>query len=72
MKKSSTAVEDYFEYVIKNSWTWSKLTPEEQKRFINMGVFDEIKGNDETRKLWISTIYESYLTALGYKYNGWR
>ena len=72
MKKCSTAVEDYFENVIKNSWTWNKLTAEEQERFINMDVFDEIKGNDATRKAWISTIYESYLTALGYKYNGWR
>ena len=48
------------------------ITPEEQERFVNMSVFDEIKGNDNTRKAWMGTIYESYLIALGYKYNGWR
>ena len=48
------------------------LTEEEQKRFINMNVFDRIKGNDQTRIEWLNTIYHSYLYALGYKPIGWR
>lgn len=70
--KYSTAVEDYFQSVIKNSWTWEKLTKEEQKRFINMNVFDYIKGHDQTRKEWLHTIYEAFLVALGYDPVGWR
>ena len=32
MAKHTMAVENYFQNVIKKSWTWEKLTEEEQKR----------------------------------------
>lgn len=70
--KYSNVVEDYFQNVIKKSWTWNRLTEEEQKRFIDMDVFDKIKGNDKTRVEWLHTIYHSFLSALGYKPIGWR
>ena len=70
--KYSPVVENYFQTVIKKSWTWSKLTKEEQKRFIDMDVFDKIKGNDKTRIEWLHTIYVSFLSALGYQWSGWR
>ena len=72
MKKYSSVVEDYFQNVIKKSWTWERLTKEEQTRFINMNVFDKIKGNDKTRIEWLQTIYNSFLSALDYKPIGWR
>lgn len=72
MKKYSSVVEDYFQNITKKSWTWERLTIEEQKRFIDMNVFDKIKGNDKTRVEWFNTIYLSYLIALGYKAIGWR
>lgn len=72
MKKYSTVVEDHFQNVIKKSWTWNRLTKEEQKRFVNMNVFDEIKGNDKTRIEWLNTIYESFICALGYEPICWR
>lgn len=71
-QSTSTAVPDYIETVIKKSWTWARLTEEERKRFLSMEVFDEIKGNDRTRIEWLHTIYNAYLTALGYKPIGWR
>lgn len=70
--KYSSVVEDYFQNVIKKSWTWNRLTEEEQKRFIDMNVFDKIKGNDRTRVEWLNTIYHSFLSAFGYKPIGWR
>ena len=72
MKKYSPAVEDYFQNIIKKSWTWQRLTEEERQRFINMRVFDQIKGDDKTRIEWLNTIYTAFLTALGYKWVGWR
>ena len=72
MIKYSSAVEDYFQNVIKKSWTWDRLTEEERRRFIDMNVFDRIKGNNKTRVEWLNTIYESFLSALGYKPIGWR
>lgn len=70
--KYSNAAEDYFQNVIKKSWTWNKLTEEEQRRFVDMNVFDRIKGSDKTRIEWLNTIYHSFLCALGYKPIGWR
>lgn len=72
MTKYSSAVEDYFQNVIKKSWTWGRLTEEERKRFIDMDVFDRIKGNDKTRIEWLNTIYHSFLAALGYEWARWR
>ncbi len=72
MAKHTMAVENYFQNVIKKSWTWERLTEEEQKRFIDMNVFDRIKGNDKTRVEWLNTIYHSFISALGYKPIGWR
>lgn len=72
MAKHTMVVENYFQNIIKKSWTWQKLTEEEQKRFIDMNVFDRIKGNDKTRVEWLNTIYQSFLSALGYKPIGWR
>jgi hypothetical protein len=48
------------------------LTKEEQERFIDMDVFDQIKGDDKTRAEWLHTIYHAFLIALGYKLIGWR
>ena len=70
--KYSNAVENYFQNVIKKSWTWQKLTQEEQQRFIDMDVFDRIKGTDKQRVEWLNTIYTAFLSALGYKPIGWR
>lgn len=70
--KYSNAVENYFQNVIKKSWTWQKLTQEEQQRFIDMDVFDRIKGNDKQRIEWLNTIYTAFLSALDYKPIGWR
>lgn len=70
--KYSNAVENYFQNVIKKSWTWQKLTQEEQQRFIDMDVFDKIKGTDKQRIEWLNTIYTAFLSALGYKPIGWR
>ena len=72
MIKYSSAVEDYFQNVIKKSWTWNRLTEEERRRFVDMDVFDRIKGNNKTRVEWLITIYDSFLSALGYKPIGWR
>lgn len=70
--KHSNAVENYFQNIIKKSWTWAKLTQEEQQRFIDMDVFDKIKGTDKQRVEWLNTIYTAFLSALEYKPIGWR
>ena len=75
-KNASQVVVNYFQDAIKKSWTWNKLTEEEQQRFVDMviedNIFDRIKGKDKTRIEWFNTIYHSFLFALGYKSIGWR
>lgn len=72
MQKYSNAVENYFQDVIKKSWSWERLSTEERQRFMDMNVFDRIKGNDKTRIEWLNTIYQAFLSALDYKPIGWR
>ena len=75
MKKYSSAVEDYLQNVTYKSWTWERMTEDEQRRFKALrecGVFDQIKGNDATRMQWLCTIYTAFLQGLGYDSPNWR
>ena len=72
MVKYSPVVEDYFQTVIKKSWTWDRLTEEERQRFIDMDIFDKIKGTDKQRIELLYTIYQAFLQGVGYKPIGWR
>lgn len=69
--KCSNVVENYFQNVIKKSWTWKRLTEEERQKFVNMDVFERIRGDEQTKIEWLCTIYHSYIEALGYKPIGW-
>ncbi len=66
------ATNEYFQNVIKNSWTWERLTEEEKQRFTNLDIFNEIKGNRDTRERWLFTIYVGFLAGCGYDDFGWR
>ena len=59
-------MDKYFQNVIKNSWTWQRLTEEEKQRFVNLDVFNKIKGNKDTREQWLFTIYVGFLFGLGF------
>lgn len=72
MENKKNVVEDYFQNVIKKSWTWSRLTEEEKQRFNELDVFGKIRGCDKQRIEWLNTIYHSFLAALGYEPIGWR
>lgn len=56
----------YFQNVIKNSWTWERLTEEEKQRFVNLDVFNKIKGNKDAREQWLFTIYAGFLSGVGF------
>ena len=65
-EKIDEVTNKYFQNVIKNSWTWQRLTEEEKQRFVNLDVFNKIKGNKDTREQWLFTIYAGFLSGLGY------
>lgn len=62
----------YFQNVIKNSWTWQRLTKEEKQRFIDLNIFSEIKGNKGIREQWLFTVYAGFLAGCGYDGFRWR
>lgn len=64
-------IEEYFQTIIKKSWTWQRLTEEEKAKFINLN-FDNIKGTKTQRILLFNDIYHAFLTGLGYEPIGWR
>ena len=63
--------ENYFQTVIKKSWTWQKLTKEEKEKFIELN-FDIITGTAKKRKELLNLVYHAFLSGLGYKPIGWR
>ena len=71
-KNVENIVDNYFHNIIKNSWTWSKLTEEEKKRFTNLDVFQDIRGGKDTAEQWFFTIYAGFLAGLGYNGTKWR
>ena len=63
---------DFFETVIIYSWTWKRLTDEEQYKFLNLPVWEHIKGTKKQRLEIFNSIYHAFLVGLGYKSSGWR
>lgn len=63
---------DYIE-TYKNSWTYARLTKQEQENIIAILNYTKVFGNsikDIAYELHI--IYSAFLTALNYKPFGWR
>ena len=69
MKDKNLAKQDYLE-MIKQSWTWAKLTEKEKEQF--KGLLEHpcssvvIRGNYEQRWEACEALYHTYLEGLGY------
>lgn len=72
MEYMDDVTEKYFQNIIKNSWTWQRLTEEEKQRFVDLDIiFSEIKGKKDTREQWLFTIYAGFLAGCGYDSFSW-
>ena len=69
------ARDNYFE-MIKDSWTYGKLTKEERERFTELlysiQVSNCLKGNYKQRWEIVQAIYHSFLVGLNYNPINWR
>jgi hypothetical protein len=69
-------VRDYFTDMIKQSWTYAKMTESERKRIVDMiyskRTEDCLKGNYKQRWEILQAIYNSFLMGLDYQPIGWR
>jgi len=69
MKNKENAVSDFLD-MIRLSWTWEKLTNDEQTQFVN--IIPELSGTYLQRYDTLQFMYHAYLAGLGYKPVGWR
>ena len=66
--------------MIKESWTWKRLTEDEQKKFLQelenfCGEFSSsqiLKGTYDQRWSVLNALYSFYLDGLGYQPSNWR
>lgn len=74
-KDKDNAALDFYE-MIQKSWTWERLTKEEQKRFRrrleSFDCYGRIKGSYETRYEHCHQLYQMFLEALCYDPLHWR
>lgn len=69
----------YFENIILNSWTYARMTIEEQTRLL-MWMYRVFEGKDcyrltgtaEQRKKQVILLYNTFLQGLGYNGPFWR
>lgn len=75
MKTKEQAKQDWLE-MIKQSWTWARLTDDERKAF--SGLLEHpcssvvIRGNYDQRWEACEALYHTFLEGLGYKPLDWR
>lgn len=63
-----------FDNMIKNSWTYNRLTKEEKNRLLNAleRSKDVVKGTYKQRWEILQAIYSSFLVGCGYNGFNWR
>ena len=75
MKDKELAKQEYLE-MIKQSWTWAKLTEKEREKFSELLEHPcsavVIKGNYDQRWEACEALYHTYLEGLGYDPLEWR
>lgn len=72
MKNKENALSDFAE-MIKSSWTFQRMTEEEQARcFDALHGHEKLRGNYRQRWDWLHDIYNAYLLGLGYDDFNWR
>lgn len=76
MKKDKELVFEDYTKMIKESWTYARMTKEEQDRIIyelnNTRTKKEVVGTYLQRWRVLNLMYSSFLEGLGYKPIGWR
>lgn len=75
MRTKEQAKQDYLD-MIKQSWTWAKLTQQEKDKFLELLEHPcsavVIKGSYEQRWQACEAIYHTFLEGLGYTPLDWR
>ena len=71
MKYKEQAYIDFMR-LIKNSWTWSRITADERARFVEVVNTIKLSGTYDQRHEQLRGAYAGFLAGLNYKPIGWR
>lgn len=75
MNNKENALNNYIN-MVKNSWTYEKLTKEEKTKlcelFNSSRIIDILKGTYKQRWEILNTIYYGFLVGVGYSPINWR
>ena len=78
MKSEKLEILEQYREMIKNAWTFQRLTKKEQDRIMyilsdnHVQTIEALKGTRQHCWNILQAIYSSYLLALDYKPIGWR
>ena len=76
MEKNKEMVLSDFIVMIRNSWTYDKMTYKEKDRLLEMldsnRTKDALKGTYNNRWSVLQAIYHAYLIGIGYSDFSWR
>ena len=69
----NVAINDFVNRVIKNSWTFDRLTPQEREQVLLLlaNIHSTAKTTGGVSKV-VNKVYSEFLHTLGYKPIGWR
>lgn len=75
-KNKENALNDFYE-MIKNSWTYERMTEKEKERlsavlFLDVHIEKVLKGTYSQRWEILQAIYTTFLNAIGYTDFSWR
>jgi hypothetical protein len=72
-KDKKEATRDYIE-IVKNSWTFAKLTTDEKNKILDILKFSIVRGTYQERHDILNQLYNCFLQALGFEGCGigWR
>ena len=71
MREKENALQEYFN-MIKESWTFNRMTEKEKERVFDALRFAKLKGTFFQRWEQLQAVYYGFLLGLGYTSTGWR
>ena len=71
MKRKENANADFREMTMQ-SWTFARMTTEEQKRCVDALKFAKVSGTYDMRWEALQSVYRAFLLGIGYTDSGWR
>ena len=72
MKKDKENAFSNYTNIIKKSWTWHRMTSDEQERCSEALRRTTLNGTYQQRMTTLADVYYSFLLGLDYKPIGWR